>query len=206
MHFGRYLLNKTESAGINRNSFEGCTTEEIQALMVSQGVERLPKKYVEYLEVMGKRTPFMLEEAIRYNELLGVKDQLKRFLEVELPIDFDFPKDSFVVRMYWGASTPVAYFHTDSELDDPPIHLWVESGNSKGYEITIESDNFTEYFENLIDGYIKLWTESRERQKTNDKSMAEKIAGRDVRHQNLQPIPPETVWQQVMNLVRRWFD
>ena len=137
VHFGKFLREKVIAA--NRGtptSFHGCTSEQIERLLIAQGVGCLPKVYIEFMEVMGHQAGngFLIGEDYYYKIVIRMKQLAQEAIDDLADYDpsqaFHLPDDVFVFFGHHGIQ--YYYFHTTDCNDDPPVFLWFEGrGNPK---------------------------------------------------------------------------
>jgi hypothetical protein len=114
--------------GTKLDDFEGCTEKEIQLLMKTQNVERLPQMYVEFMKAMGrsyksKGLRFFVGEDIGYEDALELKEVFAEVLKDENK-DWQIPENAFV---FWTHHAYIFYYFLIDEGDDPRIFEYIES-------------------------------------------------------------------------------
>ena len=130
-HFGQFLKEKViaEKRG-TQTSFRGCTPEQIETLLVSQGVKCLPRIYIEFMEIMGHRAgdAFLRGEDYCYELVIGMKQRAQETINFFAEDDpnelFHIPNDCFV--FFGHHDIQYFYFHTSDCNDDPPVFSWFE--------------------------------------------------------------------------------
>lgn len=148
-HFGEYLIHISSKASPNgAPRCVGCSDEEIEKLMMDQGVSRLPRLYREYLEVMGKSgilSSIYPGSDWSYEHLLNIKQDWQEDL-IMYRQTFIVPEKAFVFFQHGGYE--YRYFITDTDYGggDCPTYMWSSDNSEQGYHISVRS-TIREYFE-----------------------------------------------------------
>lgn len=108
----------------NISTIQGCSPQEIDELKAKQGVGFLPKLYVEYLAVLGRKAGNLdVGSDCFYPHLLRLKEWAQELLE-ENNCPLRLPDDAFVCLMHQGYQ--FLYFLTDDNNEDPPVFYYME--------------------------------------------------------------------------------
>lgn len=118
--------------------FEGCSDKEIEEIMNSQGVTRLPHLYVQFMKLLGKKdAELFVGQDILYDEALELKHYLHEELEHH-KTTWRLPDDAFV---FWtGQGYSYLYFQVN-DSDDPPVYQYL-SGNEHS---SLVCDTFSQW-------------------------------------------------------------
>jgi len=113
----------------------GCTSNEVDEVAQSQGVERLPFSYVYFLKKLGRQYgKFMVGDFVFYPDVLELKDFLLESMN-EHSVNFLLNKHDFI---FW-AHLNMEYFWFDVNDDNPTIKYWYTK-NSEVIELGKFSD------------------------------------------------------------------
>lgn len=151
-HFGeRFKKQLIDQHILNPQAIEGCTSEEIQAVISAQQVKRLPRVFREYMETLGKK-------GLGYNPYMGpswgcgpmkfLKDWARNSIQ-KSETSFVLPTDAFV--FYDKSEDVYLYFRTDNEDDNPPVHQYTVSTKA---EVKLY-DSLTAYFDQILRYYLE---------------------------------------------------
>jgi hypothetical protein len=152
-----YVNKLMEIDGIQLDDFEGCTEKDIQDLMESQNISRLPKIYVEFLRHLGKKTGknFLIGEDILCPHLEGIREGFDWLLE-KYKIDWEIPENIFV---FWTHQDyQFYYFHVD-EGDDPTVYIITYAMKSPEKVF----DHLSQLFEDLLKRHEDFIKKRREK-------------------------------------------
>lgn len=128
------------------DSFKGCTDEEIQQVMKTQNVKRLPATFVEYLRVMGHGglPRLFAGDDIGFHAMLYLKKTLLNEIRLYSP-NFTLPGDAFV--FFGHHDYEFQYFLTDNDDNDPLVlQFGSEDDNSR-----ILNNKLSEYFDDILE-------------------------------------------------------
>ncbi|WP_194899251.1 hypothetical protein [Catenulispora pinisilvae] len=94
-----------EQGLVARTAVQGCSEDEIAALMRAQGVTELPRAYREFL-AWGGRNPYWLSTSGEwdYDWLLGAKDVAREIVVDDHQQDFTPFAEAFVLQTFPGVS------------------------------------------------------------------------------------------------------
>ncbi|REE97120.1 SMI1/KNR4 family protein [Thermomonospora umbrina] len=110
---------------VRRGDQTGCSDEEIAHLARTQGVQRIPALYRDFLRVMGKSPyPLMTGTTWAYEDLLRIKQSSLELLEDD-GADPAILDDALVIAMHQGY---VVYYipGASTASDDPGVWTYVE--------------------------------------------------------------------------------
>ena len=117
----------------------GCSQEEIERLMIHQGVNHLPPFYREFLERMGKNSgKYEIGARFLFDDLFSLKEQVQAIAK---NADWVLPDDAFV---FSGSIDNQFLFFQTEESDDPAVYI-------------VENNTKTEYidsFKLVLEGYF----------------------------------------------------
>jgi hypothetical protein len=146
-HFGIELKNRLIELNLLKLPdcpIEGCTSEEIEFLKQSQGVDFLPETYVQFLEEMGQGAGLLfLGSDYTYNFLIVLKENALSTLK-SARSQLKLPDDAFVFLMHQGYI--FYYFHTKNLDNDPAIYGY-KAGEK---EFKLISATLSEHFNNSV--------------------------------------------------------
>lgn len=129
-----------------------CTSQEIEDMKLSQGVDNLPYPYTEFMQVMGKITPNSPFSNIVYPNVASFKKQAEEWLSQKTS-SIQIPQDGFV--FYADPSTDTFYyFHTNNGLMSDPVIIDLASN------LPIESETLGITFFNFIKREIESFISS----------------------------------------------
>lgn len=117
--FGQKLAEKMIAAGMaSPRSFRGCTPEEIQQIIRSQQVNRLPIVYHQYLLYMGRYAGgyFFRGTDVYYPDILGFKEAAIELL-LGMETTLTLKQTDFVFQFHQGYH----FLYFNSEEDDPDV-------------------------------------------------------------------------------------
>jgi hypothetical protein len=130
-HFGQFLKKKLVSMKrATQDSFFGCSSEEIATMSKAQGVECLPRIYIEFMEAMGQGAggAILRGEDFKYKWVIILKQEAQECVNESVQYNpeqiFRLPDDAFVFYGHHGIQ--YCYFHTTDCNDDPPVFTWME--------------------------------------------------------------------------------
>lgn len=103
-------------------ALEGCSDKQIEQVKQQQGVDDLPRVYVEFLKQVGCCGGHLFSRGIYCYPLLG---KLKENASDRIEHDFDMfiGKTNFVFVSF--DNDIVYWFDTKDKHDDPPIYTWI---------------------------------------------------------------------------------
>lgn len=137
------MKNRWIELGPYQPPLEGCSTQNLEELMIAQKVEKLPELYKEFMLVFGKISGGLRHEGeFIYPSVLNFKSKAKQF-----PI----PEDSFVFLM--GSDLLLLYFRTTQLMDNPMIYTVVEN-NSSIDQISLVSKEYSKLSDFLV-GWVE---------------------------------------------------
>ena len=118
-----------------------CSKEEIQEINGNTGY-KLPKAYLEFLEVMGKDAgKFMRGSSCFINEIPFLKEWAVELL-MENNFSEKLPQNAFVFWMHQGYQ--FAFFLLSDE-DNPPIYYYNETKEQSSF--CQKTDSFTDFLQ-----------------------------------------------------------
>ena len=152
-HFGESFKRKMiDNRILPSDRIEGCTPDDIQAVMQAQKVTHLPKIFREYLESMGRK-------GLGYNPYLGaswscnalklLKNWMQGSLKDHPETGFELPADAFV--FFDKGGDIYRYFLTADKAEDPPIYE-VRISNKSQHR---SHESLSEYFGQLLQHYLR---------------------------------------------------
>jgi hypothetical protein len=108
------------------NSIRGCSEEEIEDIRSTLKLP-LPRTYVDFLRVAGKRAgAFMRDIDFLYPEVLTLRTHAEDILQNWEEGQLMLPANAFVFSMRRGEQ--FMFFEADGKRDDPPIWFYIEDG------------------------------------------------------------------------------
>src|SRR5262249_7602915 len=105
--------------------FEGLSGAEIEKLRLAQSVDKLPSIYLEFLQVMGRKSGGIFAGcSVSFDELLSLKAELQmiqKYHDVEQP---PLPANSFVFLAIQGVD--YFFFEATQNQDDPAVYYYCD--------------------------------------------------------------------------------
>ncbi|GGM29598.1 MULTISPECIES: SMI1/KNR4 family protein [Micromonospora] len=112
-----------EDLGVALDGCLGLSDDDIQRVAEDQSVGRLPGRYVEFLQVMGRKAGRLLAGTDAfYLDILGLKQEASDVL-AENSVGDLIQDGSVVFAMHQGCQV---YWLPGSALDDPPVFMYQE--------------------------------------------------------------------------------
>jgi hypothetical protein len=173
-HLGEQLKQRIIEEGVRSpGGFKGATKQEIEEAMKYQGVKRLPKAFLQFLETMGNGGL----NFFYYGDWLceDFADLKECAIEDMARYDLTLPEDAFV--FFTELNHMYRYFLTDNEDDDPPVYQFFEGDDEKTRQLT---GSLTEYFDEVMKYFVFI----------RDKTREEKLERKKRRKAQIHPQPP----------------
>lgn len=142
---GQYLNNVIKIAESMSIKLTPCTSDQIDEVQkYCKG--KLPKAYVEFLEVMGQGTSpgFLTGHSCFIDELFDLREWSEELLQ-ETEYDRHLPDDCFV---FWMSQGYQFAFFKFNDGDDPPVYYYREYSRQKNYKII--SKSFSQFLMSVL--------------------------------------------------------
>ena len=153
--FIRYLKNRWLSCSACQPPLVGCTDEEIEALRIAQGVERLPALYVEFMRQMGRADGGLgtfFEADFSYAAVVKLKSpEIGYALAILRSLGQE--EGSFV---FLSDNANFLYtFNTSDPYDDPVIYNFHESSEiGEPYYVKAEVGNLAAFLVDCVEACL----------------------------------------------------
>jgi hypothetical protein len=133
--------------GLASAHFRGCTFIEIRDLESYFGL-RLPERYKEFLQTMGKSAgQFMVGTDMFYKSLFNNREALEEVLGLDAH-PFPLKKEMFVFSSHQGYI--FHFFDTSLGIDDPPVYGYAEGD----LEVRAIDKDFSTYLTRLLRDHV----------------------------------------------------
>lgn len=143
------LIDYLVEAGSPGDRFAGCTSAEIEAIRLDQGVPLVPRDYARFLEMVGREAGLLLRGTDAfYPEILGIKRDAQELLEGG-GSGLRLEPESLVIAMHQGYQV----FWFQSVREDAPRVLMHQEGSSG---IMREWGSFVDYLISVHAPFLRL--------------------------------------------------
>jgi hypothetical protein len=141
-----------ESGLAGRDSFKGCTEEEIDSLECRFAL-RLPQCYRDFLAVMGRSAgDFLVGTDYSFPKMLEFRKDAEGLLQTSQS-DFKLPSTAFVFMFHQGYT--FLFFDCSDDSDDPLVFMFTEAEK----EPRKVSDSFSAWLLTAVDDDIAAYRE-----------------------------------------------
>jgi hypothetical protein len=141
-----------ESGLAGRDSFKGCTEEEIDSLECWFAL-RLPQCYRDFLAVMGRSAgDFLVGTDYSFPKMLEFRKDAEGLLQTSQS-DFKLPSTAFVFMFHQGYT--FLFFDCSDDSDDPLVFMFTEAEK----EPRKVSDSFSAWLLTAVDDDIAAYRE-----------------------------------------------
>jgi hypothetical protein len=145
----KILLPLMNSESYRSGEFVGCTVKDIEILLSSQNVERLPKIYVDFMKIAGKSDDIIsIGSDMSFPEVKNLKNALIELLKEEWP-EASLEKDVYVFFSHGGYQ--FAFFKTIENMEDPKVYYYIFDKK----EFVLIYDSFSKWLTAMVDGHLK---------------------------------------------------
>lgn len=130
---------------VTADAVQGCTEEELAALMEAQGVVALPGSYREFMGFTGRAPYWLARSEWDYEWLLEAKQIARQIVVEDYKGDFAPFEDAFVFQTHYGYEF---YYFRAEDLTDPDPHFWIHSATKPVQE---SETSFATWLQELAD-------------------------------------------------------
>ena len=155
--FIRYLKNRWLSCPLSQPPLIGCSDEEVEALRVAQGVDRLPALYVEFMRQMGRADGGLGKPFDADFSYAAVIDLKSPELGYALPIlrSLGLERENFVFLSDNGNF--LYTFNTDDTIDDPVVYNFHEGSEiGEPYYVKAEVGSLAGFLTDCVEDCFEI--------------------------------------------------